>query len=143
MARISAHGREVGTVQFTTWAKRYMSDGVILKNHGFGWKLGGKLKPGIAPVDAFQRQEAIQRDKLASAPIVAEYRKALHDLAPLGGGRRARLHMTVEMMPDDPDGVWAECCDGCGDNVHADLDDIVELCKLYRAVRLNAKERGL
>ena len=35
MAKISAHGREIGTVYFTTSAKRYMSDGKVLKNIGF------------------------------------------------------------------------------------------------------------
>ena len=40
--------------------------------------------------------------------------------------------MAVTMMPDDADGVWSEACDGYGDNVHADVDDVAKLCALYR-----------
>ena len=36
-------------------------------------------------------------------------------------------------MPEDYDGVWSECCDGYSDNVHADIDEIAELCQLYLA----------
>jgi hypothetical protein len=32
------------------------------------------------------------------------------------------------MMPDDCDGVWSECCDGYGDNIRADVDDVAKLC---------------
>jgi hypothetical protein len=39
MAKISAHGSVIGTVEYLTKAKRYMSDGVILKNSGFGWEI--------------------------------------------------------------------------------------------------------
>ena len=39
MAKISAHGREIGTVYFTTSAKRYMSDGVG------GARVAARLKP--------------------------------------------------------------------------------------------------
>ena len=52
MAKISAHGAIVGTVEYVTRAKRYMSDGVILKNDGFGWKLYGKVKPHLTPAEA-------------------------------------------------------------------------------------------
>ena len=55
----------------------------------------------------------------------------LHDLA--GLGKAWKLNSAVELMPDDPDGVWSEACDGYGDNVHADVSEIVELCGLYRA----------
>ena len=36
------------------------------------------------------------------------------------------------MMPDDPDGVWSHSCAGYGDNVDASVDEIVELCRLYK-----------
>jgi hypothetical protein len=36
-------------------------------------------------------------------------------------------------MHDDIDGVWSEACDGYGDNVHADIDEIAKLCRLYEA----------
>lgn len=133
MAKISAHGDIIGTVEYLTAAKRYMSDGVILKNTGFGWKLAGKLKPGIAPEMAYENAKTRLADKLANDPAIACYMRALHDMA--GVGKRWKLHMAVTMMPDDCDGVWSEACDGYGDNVHADIDEVAELCRLYRVIK--------
>lgn len=55
-------------------------------------------------------------------------------------GKSARLHMMVSMMPEDCDGVWSEACDGYGDNVHADLDEIADLCSLYRVAMAEKAE---
>lgn len=131
MAKLSAHGQEIGTVQYLTKAKRYMSDGVILRNIGFGWKLYAKVKPGIEPAQAFANAKQRQNEALEQKPHLAAYRKALHDLA--GLSKRWKLHAAVELMYDDPDGVWSEACDGYGDNVHADIDEISELCRLYQS----------
>jgi hypothetical protein len=131
MARISAHGTEIGTVYFTTSAKRYMSDGVVLKNSGFGWKIATRLENGVTPTDAYAKQMQRQREELARRPATLAYRKELHELA--GLATRWKLHAAIEMMPDDPDGVWSEACDGYGDNVHADIDEIAQLCRLYQA----------
>lgn len=132
MTKCSAHGSIVGTIEYMTHAKRYMSDGVILKNHGFGWKLAGKIKPGFTPEQATKIAQDGLAEQLAQKPAVAAYRKALHDLA--GLGKRWKLHAAVQLMPDDCDGVWSECCDGYGDNVHADIDEVAELCRAYQCM---------
>jgi hypothetical protein len=31
--------------------------------------------------------------------------------------------------------VWSECCDGYSDNIHADVDEIAKLCRLYEDSR--------
>lgn len=129
MAKVSAHGKIIGTVDLTTYAKRYMSDGKILKNQGFGWKIGGTLKPGISPEQAYANQLQHQKDWRAANPDAAAYRDALHALC--GINKRWKLHTAIQMMPEDPDGVWSDVCDGYGDNVHADIDDIVQICRLY------------
>ena len=136
MAKIAAHGREIGTLEFTSYAKRYMSDGVILKNQGFGWKLYGKVKPGISPEQAYNAAKARRDAALAERPANANYRKMLHSMC--GLNKRWKLHMAISMMPEDPDGVWSEACDGYGDNVHADLDEIVDLCIAYQAAMSEA-----
>lgn len=130
MAKVSAHGTEVGTVHFLTYAKRYMSDGVVLKNIGFGWKIHGKVKPGVTPEQAFNNASERSRVFRASKPAYCAYRAALHNLA--GLSKRWKLHACVELMPDDADGVWSEACDGYGDNVHADIDEVSRLCELYK-----------
>lgn len=138
MAKCSAHGQIIGTVEYITHAKRYMSDGVILKHHGFGWKVAGKVKPGIAPEQAARNAATHLDEQLRAKPAAAAYRKALHDLA--GLGKRWKLHAAVRMMPDDCDGVWSECCDGYGDNVHADIDEVAELCRAYKFMMKMAAE---
>jgi len=129
MAKLSAHGQEIGRVYFTTSAKAYFTDGTILKNSGFGWKLAGKVKSSMTPQDAFAAQKQKQDEYLAQRPALAKYRKALFDIA--GLGKAWKLHTAIELMHDDFDGVWSECCDGYGDNVSADVDDIARVCDLY------------
>ena len=131
MAKCKAHGAEIGTIYKLTSARRYMTDGVVLKNGGFGWKLAGKVKAGIESFDAYQRAAARYDHNLAENPEFAAYRKELHAMA--GLGKRWKLHMAVEAMPDDCDGVWSEACDGYGDNVCADIDEVSNLCRLYLA----------
>lgn len=131
MAKVSAHGTEVGTIHFLTYAKRYMSDGVVLKNIGFGWKIHGKVKPGVTPEQAFNNAADRVRAYRAERPAYSAYRAALHSMA--GLSKRWKLHQCVELMPDDADGVWSEACDGYGDNVHADIDEVSILCELYKA----------
>lgn len=138
MAKLSAHGQEVGTIYGLTGAKRYMSDGKILKNSGFGWKLWRKCKPEVSPAEAYQRATERQESFFRERPHYAAYRKALHDLA--GLCKRWKLHSAIQMMPDDCDGVWSEACDGYGDNIHADLNEIAELCQLYRIAEKEAAE---
>jgi hypothetical protein len=131
MAKLSAHGREVGTIHFLTKAKRYMSDGVVLKNIGFGWKIAGKIKDGITPEQAFNNASARAREYRADRPAYAAYRAELHNMA--GLSKRWKLHAAIELMPGDADGVWSECCDGYGDNIHADINEVSRLCELYKA----------
>lgn len=130
MAKLSAHGTEIGTVHFLTFSKRYMSDGAVLKNIGFGWKIAGKVKAGVTPEQAFNN--AVERVRVfrADKPAYSAYRAELHKLA--GLSKRWKLHACVELMPDDPDGVWSDACDGYGDNIHADIDEISNLCELYK-----------
>lgn len=129
MAKLSAHGNEVGRIEFTTSAKAYMSDGRILKNSGFGWKLHAKCKDGVTPQQAFENQKCKTSEFLAQRPAYAAYKACLHSLA--GLSKRWKLHAAVQMMPEDADGVWSEACDGYGDNVSADISEVSELCSLY------------
>ncbi|NTU52267.1 MAG: hypothetical protein HGA97_00910 [Chlorobiaceae bacterium] len=50
-----------------------------------------------------------------------------------GLGKAWKLHAAIQLLGDDVDGIWSECCDGFGDNVHADVDEIAELVRLYAA----------
>jgi len=140
MAKLSAYGRtEVGTVNKLTSAKRYMSDGTVLKNIGFGWKVSGKVKPNFTPQGAFAKAAANQARALAENPAYAAYYKALHGMA--GLSKRWKLHAAIELMPEDCDGVWSETCDGYYDNVSASVDEIGHLCRLYLAAMAENQAR--
>lgn len=130
MAKLAAHGAEIGRLYYTTSAKAYMADGTVLKNAGFGWKISARVKSGFSPQQVFESARESQIKHNAERPALVAYRKCLHDLA--GLSKRWKLHTAVEMMPDDPDGVWSEACDGYGDNVAADIDEVAELCALYK-----------
>lgn len=148
MAKLSAYGRifgvqephtEIGTIYKLTSAKRYMSDETVLKNTGFGWRVAGKLKPGFTPREAYERAAASQARALAENPAYTAYYKALHAMA--GLSERWKLHALVQLMPEDCDGVWSECCDGYGDNVSASVDEVGELCRLYLAAMAQNQAR--
>ena len=132
MAKLSAHGTEIGRITLTAKVKAYMSDGAVLTNYGDGWKLTGKIKSGITPEQAYQNAVRRSAEFLAANPKIEAYRHALHAIC--RGAKRSKLHMAITMMPTDPDGVWSECCDGYCDNVEADIDEIAQLCALYLAI---------
>jgi hypothetical protein len=131
MAKLSAHGTEIGRIEFVAYRKAYFSDGAILKDSGFGWKLHAKVKAGIDPAQAFENAKSKAAAFLRQRPAFAEYRRFIHSLAPLS--RRWKLITALHAMPDDTDGIHSECCNGHYDDIDADLDDIVKLCELYRA----------
>lgn len=132
MAKLSAHGTEIGRLVFTSYSKAYMSDGKILKNYGDGWKLSAKLKPGVDMESFFKKSQDRLIEWAISNPEAAAYKKALHNLT--SQSNRSKLHISIQLMPDDADGVWSDCCDGWSGNIHADLDEISELCRLYLAI---------
>ena len=136
MAKLSAHGNEVGRIVYTTCIKAYMSDGKVLKNRGDGWKRFSTVKAGFTPESALESSRA----------ALARWDQA----NPAGLGKRAKLHMAVQLMPDDADGVWSEACDGYGDNISADVDEVSALCALYlraleetKANKLLANEKAI
>ncbi len=133
MATLQAHGKEVGRIAYLLKTKAYMGDGVVLVNHGQGWKVSGKLKAGIAPLNAYRKARGAQSKALQEHPAFAAYREALFAAACLA--KRHRLHTMIEIMYDDPDGVWSEACDGYGDNLCLDQEEVIELCQRYKRAR--------
>jgi len=129
MAKLSAHGAELGRIDFLTYRKAYMADGAVLKNSGSGWKLTGKLKHGVDPAEYFPRKLAEVNTFRAGRPAYSAYLRELHSLTSMAN--RWKLHAAVKMMPDDCDGVWSSVVDDYQDPIHADVDEIAELCKLY------------
>lgn len=131
MAKLSAHGGEIGRLEFIRFQKAYMVDGTILKNQGFGWKVYGKVKAGIDPNQAFKNAKEFQIKARLEHPAHAALSKALIEAACIS--KRWKLLTALEMMPDDPDGIWSEVSDGYGDNLDISIDEIAEICRLWKA----------
>ena len=138
MAKLSVHGQEIGRITALTSVKAYFSDGKILKNIGFGWKLHAIVKQGIDPKYAYEKAVNRQIENLNNKPALVEYKNALHAAA--GMNKRWKLHQTITLMYDDADGVWSECCNGYSENVHADINEISTLCALYIEALSESKE---
>lgn len=138
MAKLQAHGVEIGRIKYTTKIDAYFKDGKVLRNCGFGWKIRAKVKEGHTIEEAYQRALKQQEEHLAIRPFLKAYRKELHSIA--GISKAWKLHAAVQLMPQDPDGVWSETCDGYGDNVSADIDDVSKLCELYELATRESKE---
>jgi len=141
MAKLSAHGTEIGRVVYTTSTKAYMSDGKVLKNRGDGWKRYSTVKADWTPESALESARAALARWEAANPAGLAYKRELHALAPQG--KRAKLHTIIQLMPDDADGVWSEACDGYGDNISADVDEVSALCRLYLAACEETKSKRL
>lgn len=137
MAKIKAHGTEIGTINYIPYSKKYMSDRVILINRGHGWKVYGKVKPGVEMADYFAQKQEQQQKVLEARPAFAAYRKELIKV-PLS--KRYWLTQCLELMPDDPDGIWSELNDGYYVKLKMDVDRIAQLCNLYKAVKAEKTE---
>jgi len=134
MAKLSAqkNGNEIGRIKYLTYTKAYFDSGKVLVNRGHGWKVHGQVKAGNSPHEVFASQAAASQSYLQMRPAFAAYKSALHLQCALG--EAWKLHMAIEMMPSDPDGVWSHCCGLQG------VNEIAELCRLYEASQREACE---
>jgi len=131
MATLKAHGELIGKVDVISKVKAYMSDGTILVNHGFGWKVGPALKAGVDIRTAYAHQVEFQRRALADRPAYSRWHDEIVKAA--GIGNRWMLINAIEAMPEDPDGVWSTLEDHW-DAPKLDLDELVGLCRTYLAM---------
>ena len=132
MAVLKKHGHEVGRVTLVKYVKAYMADGVILRNYGDGWKVGGKCKPGVTPEEAYATQVRALGEVSTGWQA---YRNAIIKACP-ATGKRGMLHLAIQMMPDDPDGVWSEVTDTIGGpRLQMSVEEIAELCRLYKGAK--------
>jgi hypothetical protein len=140
MAKLSAHGKEIGRIEYLTKTLAFFEgDRTILVNYGYGWKKYNRvINEGVNPRDAYSRRKQKNEKFLAEHPAFAAYKKALFSIC--GLSKRGRLHIAVQLSWQDPDGVWSDVCDGYGDNVSASIEEVVELCNLYQAAQKECDE---
>ncbi len=132
MAKLSAHGVELWREERLTSRKAYMADGKILINSGSGWKLHGNWKKGVNVADAVARQKS----RYDAKPH--EYHTYIAALKATGSIEdRWKLHTAIEMMPNDPDGVWSSLEGFSGNDF--DIEDICKACRAYESLLAASK----
>lgn len=135
MAKLSAHGAELFRVEFSTYRLVYMSDGSILRDCGDGWKTYKKIKAGF---DIRTHVESVRQHFAVVTPdrvCRAHWRETLAREFPCLE-TRIQVVTTIELMPDDPDGVWSTLEDY---GAELDVDTVVKLCRDYKAAIAEGK----
>lgn len=138
MARLGAHGTELGRLEFPSHSVVHMSNGHLLRDNGDGWKVWRRVKQDRDPRQVWENALRAYEEKLRTQPAYAEYRRLLFETA---GSRyaRTRLHMMLGLMPEDPDGIWSEIEDSYDYKLQAlkgtSVEELNTLCILYRAAQ--------
>lgn len=142
MATLYKHG-ELGQIERLDCKLAYCADGKILRNDGDGWKCWRKLKAGIDPRAHFEEAKKKYAEKLRDGPAFSAWRDLLHSLVSFRC--RNLVVRTIGLMPQDPDGVWAELSDYgfmFGEGEILSIDEACALCAAYRAAMAEARSKA-
>lgn len=131
MATLSKNGVETARVELLRKTYSFRSNGKVLKNDGFGWKLV-TLKAGVTP-DQFLANLRSREANLT--PLFREYRARVQSEFPLSI-RWRYLEMSF-LLDGDIDGIWAHLDDH---GIHVDLETLRELDLLRQALEREDKE---
>ena len=137
MAVLSKHGVKLCELTQLTKKIAYMSDGKILANRGDGWKLWRRVKDGVNIEQHAAQAEQRYAQLLIDRPMFAAYREALHSAVSFS--QRYLVNECLNMLANDPDGVWSELNDMAG--IAIDIDECVELCRLHDAAANERKQQ--
>ncbi len=137
MAKVNAHGQILGRLEYLTKTIQYNADGSVLHNYGQGWKVYGKVKADFTAKQAYELAKSKREKSENENPFYANY---LSKLVEYAGLKRGSIHELIKLMPSDPDGIWAELQDySYYDAPKLDIDELVELCKLYNLMVENRR----
>lgn len=130
MACLSKNGSEVFRVDALKYSLSFRSNGKVLKNEGFGWKL---LKLSVPFDEALAKHRATQAN-LSRAYL--DYRRAVQAEFPLPV--RWQYLTLRDLLGDDLDGIYSDLQDR---GIHTDLETLRELHDLYRIYRADVDAR--
>ena len=124
MATLSKQGTEL--VRFDQLKTSYSirSNGKVLKNEGFGWKLCA-LKPGKTAQDL---RTSLETREATLSPEYRAYRAAVQSEFPLS--ERWQYLTLRDLLCSDLDGIYTELQDR---RIYTDLDTLQELRELQLA----------
>ena len=132
MACLSKNGTELARFNQLKASYSIRSNGKVLKNDGFGWKVL-RLKEGITVENFRARFEAIE-SKLSQPYRI--YRAAVQSEFPLPV--RWQYLTLRDLLGDDIDGIYSDLQDR---QIYTDLDTLQELHDLYRIYRADVDAR--
>ena len=133
MACLSKNGTELARFNQLKASYSIRSNGKVLKNDGFGWKVL-RLKEGIT-VESFRaRFEAIE-SKLSQPYRI--YRAAVQSEFPLPV--RWQYLTLRDLLGDDIDGIYSDLQDR---QIYTDLDTLQQLHDMHRAT-IDAKQKAI
>ena len=132
MACLSKNGTELARFNQLKASYSIRSNGEVLKNDGFGWKVL-RLKEGITVENFRARLEEIE-SKLSQPYRI--YRAAVQSEFPLPV--RWQYLTLRDLLGDDIDGIYSDLQD---QQIYTDLDTLQELHDLYRIYRADVDAR--
>jgi len=130
MAVLSKNGSEVFRVDALKYSVSFRSNGKVLKNEGFGWKV---LKLSMSFESALEKHKALQ-ENLSRAYL--DYRRAVQAEFPLSV--RWQYLTLRDLLGDDLDGIYSDLQDR---QIYTDLDTLRELHDLHQAYRAEFEAR--
>ena len=133
MACLSKNGTELARFNQLKASYSIRSNGKVLKNDGFGWKVI-RLKEGITVESVRARFEAIE-SKLSQPYRI--YRAAVQSEFPLPV--RWQYLTLRDLLGDDIDGIYSDLQDR---QIYTDLDTLQELHDMHRAT-VDAKQKAI
>ena len=132
MATLSKNGRELARFDQLKTSYSIRSNGKVLRNEGFGWKVC-TLKEGWTPETFRARLEEIESKVSESYRI---YRAAVQSEFPLPV--RWQYLTLSDLLGDDLDGIYSDLQDR---QIYTDLDTLRELHDLHQTYRAEFEAR--
>ena len=133
MACLSKNGTELARFNQLKASYSIRSNGKVLKNDGFGWKVL-RLKEGIT-VETFRARLEEIESKLSQPYRI--YRAAVQSEFPLPV--RWQYLTLRDLLGDDIDGIYSDLQDR---QIYMDLDTLQELHNMHRAT-VDAKQKAI
>lgn len=128
MACISKHGEAV-QISYLFSKVQYCEDGNVLRNVGYGWKKWKKIVAGKNWKEVAQK--AIDRKNRAMEnEMYYAFEKLIQDTIGKSLEKRSLLHTGLQMLYDDPDGLYSEFQNQRALDVS--YEDVKKLCMYYK-----------
>ncbi len=140
MAKLSAHGIEIGRIEYTSKTIAFFNDGSTLINNGFGWKKHAKIKSEYTPQQAFDLGKEKQIKFREQNPAFRKYQDLMLDI-PLS--IRWKVITAFEMMDGDIDGVWSSLDDSYETRGRFSFEDLAEINEARKAAAQEKADKAL